>query len=171
METRNVLLAIILSTIVLVSWGTFFAPVPTEKEALEEQISKNKDSSTPSIEGTVDKTEISRSSAIKKSKRIKLENENVKGSISLQGAVIDDMIFKNYKEKLNSENNVTFLNPKGSSKEYFIETGWASSGDQQIKLPSDKSIWKIKGNETLSIVTNVLHVVFWIRIKFICIFS
>ena len=61
METRNVLLAIILSTIVLVSWGTFFAPVPTEKEALKEQISKNKDTSTPSIEGTADKTEMPKS--------------------------------------------------------------------------------------------------------------
>ena len=92
METRNVLLAVILSTIVIVSWGTFFAPVPTEKEALEEQISKNKDSSTPSIEGNAGKTEISRSSAIKKSKRIKLENENIKVSyyekISKKGGVV-----------------------------------------------------------------------------------
>ena len=162
METKNVLLAIILSTIVLVSWGTFFAPVPIEKESVEKQISKDKESSSPSIEDNADKTEMSRNAAINKSERIKLENENIKGSISLQGAVIDDMIFKNYKETLNSENNVTFLNPKNSSKEYFIETGWATSGDQKIKLPVDKSIWKIKGNETLTpgnpVTLSLIHI-------------
>ena len=150
METKNVLLAIILSTIVLVSWGTFFAPAPTENETIEKQISKNDNSLSPSIDADTNEEEISRSTAINKSKRIKLENQNIKGSISLQGAVIDDVTFKNYKEKLNSENNVTFLNPKNSSKEYFIETGWASTGNQKISLPLDSSIWKIKGNETLT---------------------
>ena len=150
METKNVLLAIILSTIVLVSWGTFFAPAPTENETIEKQISKNDNSLSPSIDADTEEEEISRSAAINKSKRIKLENQNIKGSISLQGAVIDDVTFKNYKEKLNSENNVTFLNPKNSSKEYFIETGWASTGNQKISLPLDSSIWKIKGNETLT---------------------
>ena len=149
METKNVLLAIILSTIVLVSWGTFFAPAPTENETIEKQISKNDNSLSPSIDADTEE-EIPRSAAINKSKRIKLENQNIKGSISLQGAVIDDVTFKNYKEKLNSENNVTFLNPKNSSKEYFIETGWASTGNQKISLPLDSSIWKIKGNETLT---------------------
>jgi len=150
METKNVLLAIILSTIVLVSWGTFFAPAPTENETIEKQISKNDNSLSPSIDADTKEEEISRSTAINKSKRIKLENQNIKGSISLQGGVIDDVTFKNYKEKLNSENNVTFLNPKNSSKEYFIETGWASTGNQKISLPLDSSIWKIKGNETLT---------------------
>ena len=150
METKNVLLAIIFSTIVLVSWGTFFAPAPTENETIEKQISKNDNSLSPSIDADTEEEEISRSAAINKSKRIKLENQNIKGSISLQGAVIDDVTFKNYKEKLNSENNVTFLNPKNSSKEYFIETGWASTGNQKISLPLDSSIWKIKGNETLT---------------------
>ena len=45
---------------------------------------------------------------INNTKRIKVENENIKGSISLQGAIIDDIIFKNYKETLNSENKVIF---------------------------------------------------------------
>ena len=115
METRNVLLAVILSTIVLVSWGTFFAPVPTENENIKKQVTKNDNNLSPSIDSDSEKKEVSRSDSINKSSRIKLENQNVIGSISLQGAVIDDMTFKNYKEELNSEKNVTFLNPKNSS--------------------------------------------------------
>ena len=53
-------------------------------------------------------------------------------------------------ETLNSENNVTFLNPKNSSQEYFIETGWASGGNEKIKLPLGDTIWKVKGNSTLT---------------------
>ena len=68
----------------------------------------------------------------------------------LKGAIIDDIIFKNYKEKLGGQENVTFLNPRNSSKEYFIETGWASSGSENIKLPVLDTIWKIKGNSRLT---------------------
>ena len=41
METKNVLLAIILSTIVLVFWATFFEPPIIEQQAPEKQIVEN----------------------------------------------------------------------------------------------------------------------------------
>ena len=40
METRNVLLAVILSTIILVFWATFFEAPIVEQQAPEEQITK-----------------------------------------------------------------------------------------------------------------------------------
>ncbi len=124
MDTRNVLLAVILSTIVLVFWATFFEAPIVEQTADERAITKNQDSSSPSIDETDKeiKNEITREDVINNTNRIKVENENIKGSISLQGAIIDDIVFKNYKETLNSEKKVTFLNPKNSPKEYFIET-------------------------------------------------
>ena len=141
METRNVLLAVILSTIVLVFWGTFFAPPPLETSAVQEnQISENQDSSSPSIDVQEPKKEISRNDSIIKTKRVKIENNNIKGSISLEGAIIDDIVFKNYKENLNGEKKVTFLNPKNSSNEYFIETGWASGGNEKTPLPLNNSV-------------------------------
>ena len=42
---------------------------------------------------------VSRDDAIKSSKRINFENENVKGSISLKGFLIDDITFKKYNER------------------------------------------------------------------------
>jgi len=152
MDTRNVLLAVILSTIVLVFWATFFEAPIVDPKTSENQITKNEDVSSPSIDENVKeiKNETTRSEIINSVNRIKVENENIKGSISLQGAIIDDIIFKNYNETLDGENKVIFLNPKNSSKEYFIETGWASSGDESIKLPVSESIWKVKGNSTLT---------------------
>ena len=152
METRNVLLAVILSTIVLVFWATFFEAPIVEQQPEEKQITKSEDASSPSIDENQKNlvTEITRDELVGDTKRIKVENENIKGSISLQGAIIDDIIFKNYNETLNGENKVIFLNPKNSSEEYFIETGWASGGNEKIKLPLGDTIWKVKGNSTLT---------------------
>jgi len=152
MDFKNVLVAIVLSTLVLVGWATFFEAPIVEQQNTENQITKNEDLSSPSIDESTKeiKNEITRNDLINNTNRIKVENGNIKGSISLQGAIIDDIIFKNYNETLNGENKVIFLNPKNSSEEYFIETGWASSGNEKIKLPLGDSIWKVKGNSTLT---------------------
>ena len=152
MDSRNVLFAIILSTIVLVVWATFFEPPVVEKSFTENQVVQNEDSSSPSIDTTEKEinNEIARTDIIKNTNRIKVENQNIKGSISLEGGIIDDIIFKNYKETLDSENKVIFLNPRKSSKEYFIETGWAAGGNEKIKLPLVSTIWNLRGNNVLT---------------------
>ena len=152
MDSKNVLFAIILSSIVLVVWATFFEPPINETQIIENEITKDNNSSSPSIDEGENKNviKVKRSDVINKTERVKIENENIKGSISLQGAVIDDVVFKNYKETLNSKNRVVFLNPKNSSKEYFIETGWATDGKENIKLPLENTVWKVKGNNFLT---------------------
>ena len=40
------------------------------------------------------------------------ENDNIQGSISLKGAIIDDLTFKNYNTELESNENVVLLNPR-----------------------------------------------------------
>ena len=152
METRNVLLAVILSTIVLVFWAMFFEAPIVDQTTTEKQVEKNQNESSPSIDESdqTSKNEISRNEIINNTNRIKIENENIKGSISLEGALIDDIVFKKYKKTLNGDENVIFLNPKNSSKEYFIETGWASGGNEKIKLPLVNTVWKVKGNNKLT---------------------
>ena len=155
METRNVLLAVILSTIVLVFWATFFEAPIVEQPDSKNQISKNQDLSSPSIDEKQIENETTREEAMNNADRIKVENANIEGSISLEGAIIDDIIFKNYKETLNSENKVVFLNPKNFTNGYFVETGWAAGGNENIKLPVLSTIWKLKGNSTLTPSTPV----------------
>ncbi len=152
METKNVLLAVILSTIVLIFWATFFEAPVVDKKMSANQTVDNQDLSSPSVDNDTKeiKNEVSRNEIINSSNRIKVENRNIKGTISLQGGIIDDIIFKNYNETLGSENKVVFLNPKNSYNEYFIETGWASGGVEKIKLPSLDTIWKSKGSGILT---------------------
>ena len=100
MDFKNVLMAIVLSTLVLIGWATFFDAPIVEQQSTENQITKNEDLSSPSIDESTKeiKNEITRNDLINNTNRIKVENGNIKGSISLQGAIIDDIIFKNYNE-------------------------------------------------------------------------
>jgi len=150
MDSKNVLFAVVLSALVLIIWGAFFEPPPTKTQTTQNEIKQNVEDSSPSIEGTENKNKIERSAAINNVDRIKVENENIKGSISLKGAIIDDIIFKNYKKNLESEEKIIFLNPKDSPREYFIETGWASGGSEKINIPINETIWKVKGNNILT---------------------
>ena len=156
MDTKNVLLAIVLSTLVLVFWATFFEPPPVERQVMENQITKSEESSLPSIEEIETSKKISRNESLGSVDRVKLKNKNIKGSISLEGGIIDDIIFENYKKSLETNEKVIFLNPKNSKEGYYIETGWASSGNEKLKLPLENTIWKVKGNNQLTPINPVV---------------
>ena len=146
-------MAVVLSTLVLVIWATFFEPPPESIEkniSSEDQLVQNENISSPSVEEVATSKKITRKEAINNDDRVKIENNNIRGSISLQGAIIDDVEFKNYKETLESDQKVIFLNPRKTSLGYYIETGWAYNSSEKIKLPVDDTIWKVKGNKSLA---------------------
>ncbi len=154
MDNKNVFIAIALSMSVLLFWGAFFETPrqinENQSQNKNEIIKKNEQSEiTPNILPEKIITEISRKDALTKVDRIIVENEKVTGSISLQGAIFDDLSFKNYKTTLDSEENVIFLNPKETQDGYYIESGWTSVGNK-IAVPNLDTIWKVKGNRVLS---------------------
>jgi len=150
MDSKNVILAVVLSTVVLIFWATFFEPPIVEQEVNKNQTTQEENNTSPSIEKTTVTNKTSRIDALNATKRIKIENNNIKGTISLRGALIDDITFKNYKEKLEENKKVIFLNPKNSTEGYYIETGWASDGSSKINLPLDTTVWSVRGNNVLS---------------------
>ena len=155
MDNKNVFVAIALSMAVLLFWGAFFETPRQVKESQKldnVQTNQNKVQSdlTPNINQEKIVKKISRKDALTEVDRVIIENENVKGSISLKGALIDDITFKNYKDKLGSNKNVTYLNPAETNDGYFVETGWAASNVGKISLPTSDSVWNVKGNNKLS---------------------
>ena len=154
MDNRNVFVAIALSMAVLLFWGAFFETprqVQENQNVKSGEIQKNKSQNeiTPNIFNEKASIEISRKDALTKVDRVLIENERVRGSISLQGAIFDDLSFKNYKTTLESNENVIFLNPKETEDGYYIESGWTSVGNK-ITVPDIDSIWKVKGNRVLN---------------------
>mgnify|MGYP001246177778 FL=1 len=148
MDTKNVIAAISLSAAVIILYSLFFAPSPNELKKIDEQKS-SLSSEAPKLEESEKIVELSRDQALKESNRVEFENQNIKGSISLMGGTIDDLIFKNYTETLDGKNKITLLNPKKYSEGYFVETGWVSSS-KNIELPSSNTSWKVEGNNKLT---------------------
>ena len=149
MDNKNVFIAIALSMSVLLFWAAFFEnPKPANNNAVQEQKKTNENVITPNINESLKIDSISREDSIKSSKRIKIENDSIIGSMSLEGGLIDDISFKKHKQNLENNLNVEFLNPAQTENGFYVETGWTSIGNK-IKVPSKKSIWKVNGNKIL----------------------
>ena len=153
MDTKNVIAAISLSAAVIILYGLFFAPEPSQRinNDLKEKKEIVQTSEAPTIdeEEKSSETQLSRNDALNEVSRIKFENANIIGSISLKGSLIDDLTFKKYTETLKGEKKVTLLNPKKLSDGYFIETGWATN-NQNIGIPNSETLWNIKNNSKLT---------------------
>ncbi len=150
MDTKNVVAAISLSAAVIVLYSLFFLPEPTQRTTnVSEKNKIEKNSDTPSLDKKETIIKISRDEAIDQSDRVYFENNNIRGSISLKGAIIDDLTFKNYNTELESNENVVLLNPRNVEDGYFIESGFVTS-DKNIDIPNSETLWTLKNNNKLT---------------------
>ncbi|MDC3184908.1 membrane protein insertase YidC, partial [Candidatus Pelagibacter sp.] len=127
----------------------FFAPPPVTQENLAEKNKTEQNSDAPSLDQKENVTEISREQALSESERIQFENQSIIGSISLKGAAIDDLTFKEYNVVLNSSEKVNLLAPRNSKEGYLIESGFITT-DKNVEIPNSNSIWSVSGNNKLT---------------------
>jgi YidC/Oxa1 family membrane protein insertase len=149
METRNIIAAISLSAAVILLYTLFFAPPPVTQESIAEKNKTEQSSDAPSLDQKENITEISREQALSESERIQFENKSIIGSISLKGAAIDDLTFKEYNVVLNGDEKVNLLAPRNAKEGYLIESGFITT-DKNVKIPNSNSIWSVSGNKKLT---------------------
>ena len=150
MDSKNTIAAIALSSAVIVLYSLFFVPEkqPTNQNLIEkEKIEQNSDA--PILEQKQILTQVSREDALNESERVKFENSNIEGSISLKGASIDDLTFKNYNVELGGSKKVTLLGPRNIKEGYLIESGFVTA-DKNIDIPNSETIWSLEGNKKLT---------------------
>ena len=152
MELKNIIAAVALSIAIIVLYTLFFQPSPEELNQIREQKEKKElaqNSDAPSLDGAESFKKLSRKDALTQNERIFFENENIIGSISLKGASIDDLIFKNYKVELDQKEKVILLNPAKTQNGYYVESGFVTNS-QNIQVPNSSTIWKVDGNSKLT---------------------
>ncbi len=150
MDTKNVIAAITLSSAIIILWSLFMIPEqPKIRENLENNKKVEQNTDAPSLEQKDTISTLSRDEALSQNNRVKFENENIKGSISLKGAAIDDLTFKNYKISLDNEDKVTLLGPRNIDEGYLIESGFVTT-DKNIDIPNSETIWSLIGNKKLT---------------------
>ena len=156
MENKNVLLAVILSTAILIGWSFYFEN-PEEAQRKRAEIQGKTETQTsaqkpeaPQPSKINPAKSISRNEALKESDRVLIENKNLSGSISLRGALIDDIILKNFRETLDANSKpIVLLSPKKYEQGYFVESGWATT-KSDVKVPDNNSLWQIKEGKKLT---------------------
>ncbi|MDB0067473.1 membrane protein insertase YidC [Candidatus Pelagibacter sp.] len=150
MDTRNVIAAISLSAAVIILYSLFFQPDPsTIKKNLTEQNKIENNEDTPSLDKNENFAKLSRTDALKENDRIQFENGSVVGSISLKGAAIDDLTFKEYNVELNGSDKITLLSPRNVEDGYLIESGFVST-NKNIDIPDASTVWEVSGNKKLT---------------------
>ena len=109
MDNKNVFVAIALSMSVLLFWGAFETPrkpIDQKNNQKVEKVQQNTIAPTINQPKTIKK--LTREDSISNSRRIKIENNSISGSINLEGAILDDISFKSISKKLKMEKILFF---------------------------------------------------------------
>ncbi len=173
-NNRNFLLAIVLSVMVLVGWQYFFAvPHVEEERAKQEHSLQQRDPATPrpaqdsappqpgggapqpqqgaqapAAPGSAAQT---REEALTASPRVPIDTQDIRGSIALKGARIDDVVLKQYRQTVaDNSPNVVLLSPVGAPNAYYVEHGFVPDAGASVALPGPDTEWRSEGAGTLT---------------------
>ncbi len=156
-NNKNILLATILSGFVLIAWTWFYEKprierqeqqkkLAAQQEVVEKTINNAAQNEVIKAEPKLTETAVSLKSrdeilAQSQNNRIKIESDNLHGSISLVGARFDDLTLAKYFVDTAKKEEVVLFAPSASKERYFADFGWISS-DKNLQLPSPDSVWK-----------------------------
>ena len=147
-DNRNMIAAMTLSLAILVFWQLFFVEPELEADrtaAIEAQQSQQLDAEgrplpaqsagLPSVAEPVDE-------AVVNAPRLVIDAPLIKGSLSLMGGRIDDIILPAYQQTQEADAQaVRLLRKLDDSLPYFAEFGWVGSADGAQNMPNEASIW------------------------------
>ncbi len=160
-NTKNLILATALSFLVILGWFWFFPPEAPLQTAPSETVQNTDTVNTvPSAAGdaVVPLVDLptaaeNRADALANSPRVKIDSARVFGSISLTGALIDDLSLKDYNVRLNDESEkIRILSPIQRNSGYWAFHAWWSP-DRSVApedVPTAKTLWQVKSGNVLS---------------------
>src|SRR5262245_54288487 len=155
---KNLLLAIVLSMAVLMAWQFLYVWPRQEEERqarlrLEQTKAKEKqatpdttktdpttktDQTTKTPPGPASTTapQLTRQAALDASPRVGIDSPSFKGSISLKGGRIDDLVLAKYRESVDPKSpHVVLFAPSRSPHPYYAEYGWIAGPGVKQPMP------------------------------------
>ncbi len=157
-DTRNLIIFAVLAIILYFGYDALF--LKPQAEAMKQQrVIAEQQAQIAALNAAPDIAENAkikpRSEAVAASRRLKINNDQIFGSLSLTGARLDDISFHEYYETLEKKENVELLSPRGTAFPRFIEYGWVAA-DKKIRVPDADTSWQVQGNQELTPDTPVL---------------
>ncbi len=169
-NNRNLILATVLSFLVILIWYTVFAPDPVAQDPTQPVAEQgivapaNPDGTvaTGAAPGGVADLGATADEPAAEIGRIQISSPSLKGSISLAGGRIDDLLLVKYQETLDEGSpDVRLLSPSsatatdaiqtGTAKPYYAVYGWTpGAGTDPALVPGPATIWTVESGDTLA---------------------
>ena len=135
----NLLIAVILSTLILLYWQYYVENPRQQNDAIAQKI---KEKAEHKLESETPQNTKTRPELIAESPRLPIQSDFLHGSLALKGLRLDDLTLAQYKETLAKNSpDVTLLSPGKLQSGYFVEIGFLSE-DKTLKLPDENAVWK-----------------------------
>jgi len=149
-DIRNLLLFAFISIVLWLAYNTYVAaPQRAAMQAHQVAAQEVLQAELQNPESDIVLENLTRDEILGRSARLEIETPQLKGSISLTGAAIDDIALVEFFETLENEENVDLLSPRGSDFPRAMNVGWVAS-DPNLAVPNDKTIWSIAGSNKLT---------------------
>jgi YidC/Oxa1 family membrane protein insertase len=162
MESRNMIVAIVLSIAIILGFYYFFelprmraqqAAIEAQRAAQQTEQVQNAQAPAPSATAPTPSGGIAasaaaptRAEALAASPRIRINSARLTGSIALTGARIDDLVLDDYKLTTDPKSpKIELLNPATGKDAYYAEFGWLSP-DSSIAVPGPDTVWQASSN-------------------------
>ncbi|MGE0154016.1 MAG: membrane protein insertase YidC [Reyranellaceae bacterium] len=148
MDTRNLVLAIVASLIIVLGWQFLFpAPQPTpqqQQQAAQQPGQPAAPGAPGAVPGAPTGTGVApprdRAAALADSPRVRIEAPEVSGSIALKGARLDDVRLVKHRQTVDPNSpSVILLSPEGTPEAYYTRHGWTAAAG--AKLPDADTLW------------------------------
>jgi YidC/Oxa1 family membrane protein insertase len=171
-DQKNMFLAIGLSALVLIVWQYFIGMPQMEKQRQEAELKQQQTQAqtvpgtpaTPAQPGAMPTPQApgqaaaipgqpqSRETIIAASPRVAIDTTDLKGSVALKGARIDDISLIKYRETVDPHSPpIVLLAPSGSAHPFYAEFGWVAGSGAKVKLPNADTVWTQQGAGALGV--------------------
>jgi YidC/Oxa1 family membrane protein insertase len=142
-DNRNMILAIVLSAMVLLSWGFLSERFLPTAGPQTQQVDKGKVEPLPQPQASpatnAPQAVRAREVVLAETKRVRIDTPSLQGSINLTGARFDDLVLVKQRETIAKDSPpVRLLSPAGAKDSYFTQFGWAGQG---VAVPDASSVW------------------------------
>jgi len=165
LDQRNLIVAVIVSAIILIGYQVFYEMPRMRAHQAQQQalvveqqaqqgtaagtaadaaaeppvMAPGSENAAPTVASATDKP---REQVLAATPRVAIDTPQIKGSIALKGARIDDVVLPAYRETLEPDSPpIVLFSPPGAAGAYFGEFGWIAEGGAALALPTSETVW------------------------------
>jgi len=170
-DQKNMFIAIGLSALVLIVWQYFVGMPQMEKQRQDAQVKQQQTQQqttqvpgTPAQPGGAPQVQVpgqppalpgqaaTREAVLAASPRVAIDTPDLKGSIALKGARLDDIALIKFRETVDPKSPpIVLLAPSGSPHPFYSEFGWVAGSGTKVKLPNADTVWTQQGSGPLAV--------------------